>query len=74
MKRPGAVNKFSCSYFPDCCGTNVFLVGASLLDEVVPLLIMEVVRQLRSVIDVAEKTIEFRTFQNAKVPLEVVVI
>ena len=29
-------------------------------------------KQLGSVIDVAEKTIEFRNFQNAQVPLEVV--
>ena len=71
--RPGAVKKFSCSYFPDCCGTKRVPLRASLLDEEVSLLIiMEMVRQLRSVIDVAEKTIEFRTFQNAKVPLEVV--
>ena len=33
---------------------------------------MGVVKQLGSVIDVAEKTIEFRNFQNAKIPLEVV--
>ena len=54
-------------------GPDVFLLRASLLDEEVSLLIiMEVVRQLRSVSDVAEKTIEFQTFQNAKVPVEVV--
>ena len=51
----------------------MFLLRASLLDEEVPLLIsMGVVKQLGSVIDVAEKTIEFRNFRNAKVPLEVV--
>ena len=33
---------------------------------------MGVVKPLESVIDVEEKTIEFRNFQNAKVPLEVV--
>ena len=39
----------------------------------VPFLIsVGVVKQLGSVIDVAEKTMEFRNFQNAKVPLEVV--
>ena len=59
--------------FPFAVGPNVFFLGASLLDEEVSLLIiMELVRQKRSVKDVAEKTIEFRTFQNAKVPLEVV--
>ena len=51
----------------------MFLLRASLLDEEVPLLIcMGVVEQLECVIDVAEKAIEFRTFQNTKVPLEVV--
>ena len=33
---------------------------------------MGVLKLLGSVIDVAEKTIEFQTFRNAKVPLEVV--
>ena len=33
---------------------------------------MGVVKQLESVVDVAEKTIEFRNFQSAQVPLEVV--
>ena len=32
----------------------------------------EVLKQLGRVTDVAEKTIEFRNFQNAQVPLEVV--
>ena len=41
-------------------------------EEVVLLISMEVVEQLVSVIDVAEKTIEFRNFQNVQVPLEVV--
>ena len=60
-------------FLPVVVGQNVFLFGASLLDEEVPLLIsMGVVKQLGSVIDVAEKTIEFRNFQNAQVPLEVV--
>ena len=36
------------------------------------LLSMEVVRHLGGVIDLAEGTIEFRNFQNDKVPLEVV--
>ena len=47
----------------------MFLLRASLLDEEVPLLIsVEVVKQLGSAIDVAQKTIELRNFQNAKVP------
>ena len=51
----------------------MFLLRASLLDEDVPLLIsMGVVMQLGSVIDVAEKTIEFQTFQNVRVLVEVV--
>ena len=33
---------------------------------------MGVVKQLESVVGVAQKTVEFRNFQNAKVPLEVV--
>ena len=33
---------------------------------------MEVVRQLGGVIDLAEGTVEFRNFQNDKVPLEVI--
>ena len=33
---------------------------------------MGVLKELGSVIDVAEKTIEFQNFQNVKVPLEVV--
>ena len=71
---PGAVKKSSRAViFPVSVGQTVFLLRASLLDEEVPLLIsMGGVKQLRSVIDVAEKTIEFRNFQNAKVPLEVV--
>ena len=51
----------------------MFLLRTSLLDDEVPLLIrMEVVKQMGSVIDVAERAIEFRNFQNAKVLLEVV--
>ena len=51
----------------------MFLWRASLQDEEVPLLIsMGVVKQLGSVIDVAEKTIEFRNFQNSLLPHEVV--
>ena len=42
------------------------------LDEVALLISMEVVKQSVSVIDVTKKTIEFRNFQNAKVPLEAV--
>ena len=50
----------------------MFLLRASLLDEEVALLIsMEVVKQMVSVIDVAEKTIEFRNFQNFQFSLDV---
>ena len=71
---PGAVKKSSRAViFPVAVGQNVFLLRASLLDEEVPLLIsMGVVKQSVSVNGVAEKTIEFRNFHNAKVPLEVV--
>ena len=64
----GAVKKSSrAAIFPVAVRQNVFLLRASLLDEEVPLLIsVEVVQQLGSVIDVAQKTIEFRNFQNAK--------
>ena len=59
--------------FKVAAGQHVFLFRASLLDEDVPLLLsMEVLRHLGGVIDVAQRTIEFRNFQNAKVPLEVV--
>ena len=52
------VEEFSRSHFPGCCGQNVFLLRASFLGEEVPLLIsMGVVKQLGSVIDVAQKTI-----------------
>ena len=58
--------------FPAAVGQTVFLLRASLLDEEVALFVsMGVLKQLESVIDVAEKTIEFRNFRNAKVPLEV---
>ena len=51
--------------FPLAVGQNVFLLRASLLDEEVPLFIsMEEVKQLGSVIDVAQKTIEFRNFEK----------
>ena len=54
---PGAVKKSSRAIiYPVAVGQTVFLLRASFLD----------------VIDVAEKTIEFQTFQNVKVPLEVV--
>ena len=54
-------------------GQNVFLLRACLLDEEVPLFTsMAVVKQLGSVIVVAQKTVEFRNFLNAKVPLDVV--
>ena len=71
---PGAVKKSSRAViFPVAVGQNVFSLRTSLLDEEVPLLIsMGVVKQPESVIDVAQKTIEFRNIQNAKVPLEVV--
>ena len=71
---PGAVKKSSRAFiFPIAVGQNAFLLRASLLDEEVPLLIsMGVVTQLGNVIDAREKTIEFRNFQNAQVPLEVV--
>ena len=71
---PGAVKKSSRAViFPVVVGQTVFLLRAGLLDEEVPLLVsLGVLKQLGSVIDVAEKTIEFETFQNAKVPLEVV--
>ena len=66
---PGAVKKFSYSYFPDCCGTKRVLLGRMPSGRAGPL-----VAQLgsgeadyRRQIDVAEKTIEFRTIQNAKV-------
>ena len=50
--------------------SRLFLLSLSLLNEEVSLLIsMGVTKQLGSVIDVAQRTIEFR---NAKVPLEVV--
>ena len=59
--------------FPLAAGQNVFFLRASLLDEEVPLFTsMEMVKKLGSVIDVAHKTVEFRNFLNAKVPLEVV--
>ena len=64
---PGAVKMSSRAVmFPIAVGQNVFLLRASLLTEEVPLLIsVGVVKQLGSVIDVAEKTIEFQNFQNA---------
>ena len=70
---PGAVKKSSRAViFSVAAGQNVFILRASLLNEEVPLLIsMEVVKQLRTVIDVAQKTVEVRNFQNARVPLEV---
>ena len=71
---PGTVKKSSRAViFPVAVRQTVFLLRASLLDEEVPLLVsMGVSKQLGSVVDVAEKTIEFQTFQNAQVPLEVV--
>ena len=70
----GVVKKSSRAIiFPVAVGQTVFLLRASLLDEEVPLLVsMGVLKQSGSVIGVAEKTIEFQTFQNANVPLEVV--
>ena len=70
----GAVKKSSRAViFPVAVGQTVFLLRASLLDEKVPLLIsMGVLKQLGSVIVVAEKTVEFQAFPNAKIPLEVV--
>ena len=65
--------EFSRSHFPVAVGQNFFSLIARLLDEEVSLLIsMGVVGQLESVIDVAQKTLEFRNIHNAKVPLEVV--
>ena len=70
---PGAVKKSSHAFiFPVAVGQNVFLLRASLLDKEVPLLISMGVNRLESLTDVAEKTIEFRNFQNNQVPLEVV--
>ena len=71
---PGDVKKSSRAViFSVALVKNVFSLRASLLDEEVPLLIsMGVVKQPESVTDVAQKTIEFRNIQNAKVPLEVV--
>ena len=65
---PGAVKKSSRAViFPVVVGPNVFILRASHLDEEVPLLIsMGVVKQLKSVIDVAEM------FQNVMVLLGVV--
>ena len=63
---PGAV-KLSprAVIFPIAVGQNVFLLRASLLDEEVPLLISTgAVKQLGSVIDWAQKTIEFRSFSK----------
>ena len=58
----GSVKKSSRAViFQVAVGQNVILLRASIL-----------VKQLGSVIDVAEKTIEFRNVQNGKVPLEVV--
>ena len=58
---PGTVKKSSRALiFLVAGGQTVFLWRASLLDEEVPLLVsMGVSKQLGSVIDVAEKTIEF---------------
>ena len=57
-------------------GQNVFLLRACLLDEEVPLFtcsaVWKILKQLGSVIVVAQKTVEFRNFLYAKVPLEVV--
>ena len=71
---PGAVKKSSRAIiFPVAVGQTVFLLGASLLDEEVSLLIsMGVLKQLGSVIDEAKKRSAFQTFQNVKVPREVV--
>ena len=71
---PGAVKMSSRAViFPVAVGQTVFLLRASLLDEEVPLLVsMGVLKQLGSVIDVTEKTIESQTFQNVKVFVEVV--
>ena len=72
--RLGAVKKSSRAViFTVAVGENVFSLRASHVDEEVPLLIsMGVVKQPESVIDVAQKTIEFRNILFAKVPLEVV--
>ena len=71
---PGAVNESSRAViFPVSVGQIVFLLRASLLDEEVPSSVsMGVLKQLGSVIDVAEKTINFETFEKKKVPREVV--
>ena len=71
---PAAVKKSSRAViFLVAVEQNVLLLRASLLDEDVSLLTsVRVVKELGSVIDVAEKTIEFRNFQDALVPLEVV--
>ena len=71
---PGVVKKSSIAViFPVAVGRNVSFLRARFLDEEVPLLIsMGVAKRLGSVIDVAQRTIEFRNFQNARVPLEVV--
>ena len=68
---PGAVKKSSrAAIFPVDVGQNVFLLRASLLKEEVSFMLSG--EALGSVIDVAEKTIDFRNFQNDKVPLEIV--
>ena len=71
---PGAVKKSSCAViFPVAVGQKRVALESMSCGRGVPLLIsMGVVKQLGSVIDVAENTIEFRNFQNAQVPLEVV--
>ena len=56
--------------FPRLLWDKTCSLRARLLDEEVPLL--GVVKQLGSVIDVAEETIELRNFQNSQLPLEVV--
>ena len=71
---PGAVKKSSrAAIFTVAMRQNLFLLRASLLNEEVTLLLsIEVVKHLGGVINVAEKTLEFRNFQNDKVLLEVV--
>ena len=71
---PGAVKKSSrAAIFTVAVRQNIFLLRASLSNEGVYLLLsVEVVQHLGGVINVAEKTLEFRNFQNDKVPLEVV--
>ena len=69
----GSQEEFSSHHFPCGCGTDSVPIESKPLGQGGPLVGQHgSVEAMGSVIDVSEKTIEFQTFQSAKVPLEVV--